>query len=230
LPTKLANLQVLVNGQASPLSVITPAGGGGYLGQINFIVPYEAPSAGMAQVLVVDTSTSQILGSGTANMGIASPAFFTNNGGGTGQIAALNCNTVTNGNCDDARNGTANPVNQGAYIQLYLNGTGAGLTGTVPQDGAGASGQVNTSYTPVVYVGSSPATVAYSGLAPGIPGLWQINIQIPTNPGNLQGFYVQGATYQTYPVQIIYQGFATNYGQNNANPSTAATIVVNGGG
>lgn len=222
LQTTLNGLEVLINGQPSPLSAV-------FQSQINFIVPYEAPSSGTTQVVLVDPSTSQILGSGTANMGIASPAFFTSSSGGTGQIAALNCNNYKV-QCEDTVNGTANPVNQGAYIQLYLNGAGAGLSGTIPPDGAGASGQVNTSYTPVVYVGSSQATVAYSGLAPGIPGLWQINIQIPTNPGNLPGFYVQGAASQVYPVQIIYQGFATNYGQNNANPSVAATIVVNGGG
>jgi uncharacterized protein (TIGR03437 family) len=229
LPQKLAGLQVLVNGQPSPLSVITPAGGGGYLGQINFIVPYEAPTSGMAQVVVVNPSTSQVMGSGAANMGVASPAFFTNNGGGTGQLAALNCNTIVNNNCDDTRNGTANPVNPGASIQLFLNGTGPDLSGALPPDGA-SPGAVQTSQTPVVYVGSSQATVQYSGLAPGIPGLWQINIQIPTNPQDLQNFIDATQTqYQVYPVQIIYQGFATNYGANNANPNVAGTIVISGG-
>src|ERR1035438_3069446 len=46
-------------------------------------------------------------------------------------------------------------------------------------DSVPASGQVTTASQPVVYIGATQGAVQYSGLAPGYPGLWQINVQIP---------------------------------------------------
>lgn len=225
LPTALAGLQVLVNGVPSPLSVITPPSGT-YLGQINFLVPYEAPTSSTAQVIVWNPATSQILASGDATMADSSPGFFTNNGGGTGQIAALNCNNYKTG-CENTRNGPSNTANPGAPIQLFLNGAGADFNGTLPPDGAGSSGTLPTKSVPEVYIGSSLAQVDYSGLAPGIPGLWQINVTIPQNPVDLGGFEPSsGQAPTTFPVQILYEGLAISYAQNNGNPSVAPTISI----
>jgi uncharacterized protein (TIGR03437 family) len=38
-----------------------------------------------------------------------------------------------------------------------------------------------TAQTPEVTVGGVPATVAFSGLAPGFVGLWQLNVLLPAN-------------------------------------------------
>ena len=226
LPPTLEGLEVLINGQQSPLSVITPPGGGGYLGQINFLVPYEAPTSGTAQVVVLNTSTMQVLASGSATMASSSPAFFFNNGAGTGQIAALNCNNYKTG-CENTRNGTNSPANPGAPIQLFMNGAGAAFSGTLPPDGMGSSGTLSTQSQPEVYIGSSQATVDYSGLAPGIPGLWQINVTIPANPQDLEGFIPSdGSAPTVFPVQILYEGFASNYPSNNGSPTLAGTITI----
>ncbi len=215
VPTTLGGVQVLVNGQASPITTVAP-------GQINFVLPFEAPTSGTTPVMVVNASTSQVLGSGTLTMNTASPGFFTSNQAGTGQIAALNCNVV-NGACDNTVNGSAHPVQQGSLIQLYL--TGQGQVQGAPPDGQGPSGTVSTGSVPVVYVGASQATVQFSGLAPGYPGLWQINVQIPSGTAlkNLPGF-----STGIFPVQVYYEGLlSTLPATNNANPSTATTIVVN---
>jgi uncharacterized protein (TIGR03437 family) len=221
--TTVGGVQVLVNGQASPVQFVSPD-------QINFLVPFEAPQSGTAQAVVINAATSQVLGSGSLYMNSADPGFFILSAApgetpAAGQIAALNCNTIVNGSCDDAVNGPANPANQGSIIQLFLTGQGAGLVPSAPADGQGSTGQVTTASQPAVYIGGSQGTLKYSGLAPGYPGLWQINVQIPSGTSllNLPEFPAG-----TYPVQVYYEGLTTNIPANNPIPAFATTIAIKG--
>jgi uncharacterized protein (TIGR03437 family) len=62
------------------------------------------------------------------------------------------------------------------------------VTPTVPDGTAGKSNPLSYAISPTVYIGGQAATVVYSGLAPGFPGLYQMNVTIPTNltsAGNL---------------------------------------------
>jgi uncharacterized protein (TIGR03437 family) len=70
-------------------------------------------------------------------------------------------------------------------VSLY--GTGVGPVSNPPADGTPAFGQ-SASDSPTVLVASAagtgtsafvPATVTFSGLAPGFTGLWQINVLLP---------------------------------------------------
>jgi len=214
VPTTLGGLQVLINGVPAPITTVSS-------NQINFVVPFEAPTSGTAPVLVISASTSQVLGSGLMSMNTASPGFFTSNQQGAGQIAALNCNVV-NTACDNTVNGTAHPVNPGSIIQLYL--TGQGLISGAPPDGQGPTGTVSTGSVPVVYIGESQGTVQFSGLAPGYPGLWQINVQIPSSANliNLPEFPTG-----VFPVLVNYEGLTSNTPANNRSTNFSTTIVVN---
>jgi uncharacterized protein (TIGR03437 family) len=226
VPTKLGGVEVLVNGLPSPIIYAGP-------GQINFILPFEAPESGQTALEVVNATTSQVLGSGTTgqstyngttlglNMNAESPAFFTSNSAGTGQIAALNCNKTP---CENTVNNTTNPANTGSILQLYL--TGQGLVSGAPGDGVPPSGAITTGATPVVYIGGSSASVKYSGLAPGFPGLWQINVEIPSSTELIQP---AGFPTGVFPVLVEYNGAASNSGANNGNPAVATTIVINTG-
>ncbi len=217
VPTTLAGLQVLVNGQPSPITNVLPS-------QINFVVPFEAPTSGTAQVAVVNAATSQVLGSGSMIMNAASPGFFTTNEQGTGQIAARNCNTIVNNNCDNAVNGTANPANPGSTIQLFLTGQGAGLTPSAPPDGqADCSSPPSTASKPEVIIGTTVASVSYSGLAPCFVGLWQINAVIPANPGQPPTGFPPGV----FPVLVDFQGLVSDTPTNIHTPGIATTIVIN---
>jgi uncharacterized protein (TIGR03437 family) len=223
-PATLAGLQVLVNGQPSPVQYVSP-------GQINFIVPFEAPTSGTAQVAVVNASTSQVLGSGSMTMNAAAPGFFIlSPAAGTtpaaGQIAALDCNIVNGACADNPVNGTAHPVNAGSIIELFLTGQGSGLLPNAPPDGQGSSGQVTTASQPVVYIGGSQGAVQYSGLAPGYPGLWQINVQIPDSASLT---IIPGFPNGVFPVQVYYEGLTSNIPAHNGNPALATTIVISGG-
>ena len=221
VPKTLGGVQVLVNGQPSPITYVSPS-------QINFVVPFEAPTSGTAQVAVVNPSTSQVLASGTAIMNVAAPGFFITSQTGSlqtpspGQIAALNCNTIVNGSCDDAVNSTANPAKPGSTIQLFL--TGQGLVSGAPPDGqADCSTAPPTGPQPEVIIGTTVAKVTFSGLAPCFVGLWQINAVIPANPGQPP----TGFASNVFPVLVDYQGLVSDPSTNIHVPSLAQTIVIN---
>jgi uncharacterized protein (TIGR03437 family) len=179
MPRTLGDVQLLYNDEPAPLYFVSP-------GQINFLVPMNAPRSGTAQLVLVQASTGQVLASGVMQqMAEASPAFFTANQTGSGQVAALNQdNSVNNSGSAAARN---------EVIQLYL--TGQGFVPGAPPDGEAPSGLITTDGRLRVWIeGSSLDSggyvpddyIQFSGLAPGFTGLWQINVKIPdrTAPGN----------------------------------------------
>jgi uncharacterized protein (TIGR03437 family) len=184
IPTTVGGIQVLMNGQASPIFHVAP-------NQINFVVPSSAPTSGSAELEVVAQSTGQVLGSGPVQMNTVAPAMFTSNQSGIGQIAALNQ--------DNTVNTPSNPAARGSYIQLF--GTGQGSVPGAPPDGQLPSGLVKTPSTPQVFVGGfqvPDSAIQFSGLAPCCVGLWQINVQIPmsTAPGSQVSLLVM---YQNFP-------------------------------
>ncbi len=135
-------------------------------GQVNVQVPWELQGQSSAQVKVtIDFSYGNVV---TLPLAAYSPAFFESGGG----VAAL-----------DAKNsaiGSGNPARQGQPIQLFANALG-------PVDNQPASGEPalsnpvsNCKAKPVVMIGGKPASSDFCGLAPGFPGLYQINATVPT--------------------------------------------------
>ncbi len=165
LPRVLADTEVRVNEQPAPVFYVSPT-------QINFMVPSSAPVSGTVDLEVVRKSTGQVIAAGTLPMERASPALFTVNGAGNGQVAALNQ--------DNTPNSEEKPAARGSIIQLF--GTGQGVVPGAPPDGAAASGQIPTDAKPRVIINTGfvdEADVVFSGLAPGLVGVWQINVKIP---------------------------------------------------
>ncbi len=173
LPTTLAKTQVVVNNKASALFFVSA-------GQINLPLSMSLPSAGTVDLQVFQPTTGQIYGAAELALSSASPGLFTTGGTGSGEVAAINV-------VDGTINSATNPVARGAYITLY--GTGQGFVANAPADGTAGTGPIPTAVNPQILLGGAflPATdIQYSGLAPDLVGVWQINFQIPmaTVPGN----------------------------------------------
>jgi uncharacterized protein (TIGR03437 family) len=81
------------------------------------------------------------------------------------------------------------PVTAGDYIEIYCTGLGPTR--------ASASGLNPTAVTPTIYIGSTALYPAFSGLAPGFTGLYQIDVQIPAGlaPGRQPLVITSGQTY-----------------------------------
>lgn len=203
LPTELADTQVLVDDTPAPLYFVSP-------GQINLCVPANAPTSGTAEFQVVRKSTGQVLASGPVQMNVAAPALFTANATGNGQVMALNQ--------DYSVNSSANPAARGSIISLY--GTGQGVVAGAPADGEAPQGPVHTADLPRVIVGTcfvddcgeSGQMVQYSGLAPGLVGVWQVNVKIPmaTAPGG------------SVPIALLYKNIASTGG----TPARVSTTIA----
>jgi uncharacterized protein (TIGR03437 family) len=175
LPTQLGDIQVLVDDQVAPVYFVSPS-------QINFLMPMNAPANGTSEVQVMSKSSGQVLGIGPVSMNMASPALFTASSTGTGQVAALNQDPDPT--CGKAPrcyvNSKTRPAARGSIISLY--GTGQGFIQGAPPDGVPPQGPVATAQKPQVIIGTrfvGESDVQYSGLAPGLPGVWQINVRIP---------------------------------------------------
>lgn len=171
LPTTLGDSQVLVNGTPAPLFYVSP-------GQVNMQLPSGLTGA-TADIQVVQVSTGQIVSGAEASLASASPALFTLNGSGSGQVIALN---YASDGSYKGLNSSSNPILRGQVISLL--GTGTGPVSGAPADGQAATGLAVTLSQPQVVIGSAttflPDTnVQYSGLAPGLVGVWQVNILIP---------------------------------------------------
>ncbi len=162
LPTELADVSVLVDGVAAPLYFVSPT-------QINFQMPNNAPESGLAEITIIRVSTQQIIAHSVVQMLPSSPGLFTRPPTGTGQIAALNQ--------DNSINSVENPAKVEEVIQIFA--TGAGQVPGAPPDGVPTEGLVPTPVAPRVFVGAREAEVQFSGLAPTLVGVWQINAVIP---------------------------------------------------
>ena len=170
LPTTLSDTQFLVNGTPAPLFFVSP-------GQINAVLLNSLSTGGTADVLAIQTSTGQIYGSAEVPLASAAPAFFTANQAGTGQIIAFNV-------ADGSTNSSLNPVARGQYITLY--GTGLGPVPNSPPDGTAPTAVVAAPVLPQVLIGTAKAflpdaNVQYSGLAPMLVSVWQLNLLIPAD-------------------------------------------------
>jgi len=160
LPTKLGGVQVLINNVAAPLNYVSA-------NQINAIVPWELTSS-VAQIQVVNNgSASNVV---TEFVSTTTPGVFTTSSGIGYAIAqhSSNFSLVS----------PSNPAQIGETVVVYVTGLGDVSPGVA--DGVPASGVSNTTNTIIALVGGVSAPVTFSGLTPGFPGLYQVNIQIPT--------------------------------------------------
>jgi uncharacterized protein (TIGR03437 family) len=154
-------------------------------GQINVQVPWELQGQTSAQVkVIIDQAVYGNLV--TVPLADTAPAFFENNG----IAAALDQNyaIVT----------TGNPAKRGQLVQLYMNALGPLDNQPNSGDPAPASPLATTKNAPKVTIGGQDAPVQFSGLAPGFPGLYQVNVTVPS-----------GISAGTVPISLSIGGATT---------------------
>jgi uncharacterized protein (TIGR03437 family) len=171
LPTTLGGAKMRFNGStAAPKFFASPL-------QSNIQVPWELAS--QTQASLTDTVAGVTSNSETVPLAAFGPALFATNQAGTGQGAILISGT---GGAIAAPVGMfpgSRPANRGEFIEIFCTGLGA-VTNQPPTGSAASSSPLSlTTTAPTLTIGGVPATVTFSGLAPGFVGLYQVNVQVP---------------------------------------------------
>ncbi len=160
----LNGVSVTFGGIAAPLLYVSP-------NQINALIPFEVPLppvTGTVPVVVsAPTGTSPAF---NVRLSQDSPGLFTQNSAGTGAALAFNP--------------SFQPVTALGDSAMILYASGLGQTN--PPASSASGGAPSEPFNRVVdnlsvFVGETEATVSFAGLAPGFPGIYQLNV-IPNGP------------------------------------------------
>ncbi len=163
LPAALGGAQVLINGTPIPLFDVINING---TEQISAQAPFEI--AGEQTVDVVINNGRAQSASVQVTISATQPGIFLPDGVNGAFLHA-----------DDSLVTTANPAKPGEVVLLYCTGLGA-VTPTGTTGAVASSTTLSTSnITPIVSVGGTSAATSFSGLAPALVGLYQINFTVP---------------------------------------------------
>jgi uncharacterized protein (TIGR03437 family) len=173
LPTTLDGVTLWIDNERVPILAVWPS-------QVNFQVPWDLAAAGSAVPFSFETPAQNYASNWDIGLAPFSPGIFTMNGAPNGQAAAIVANTSSIAAPSGAFAG-ARPAARGEYVSIFC--TGLGPVTNQPANGAAAvaSPLSMTQSPPIVKVGGVEATVQFSGLAPGMVGVNQVNVQIPQN-------------------------------------------------
>ena len=199
--TTFDGLSVTFNGIPAPLFAVVPQAG-----QINVLAPAELAESGQVDVRITTTAGGSAVF--PLQMTSASPGIFRINDPSDSNrhfAAAQLANTAWLAIPDSvaqafgipidcAARGVSpaaqcgHPLRPGEFLQLYMTGLGKATPDGNPDLPPLATGQVapaggnplyQTVALPEVRIGGMPAQVTFSGLTPGLAGLYQVNAIIP---------------------------------------------------
>jgi len=188
-PTSLGGVQVFMNNRPAALYFVSP-------GQIAAIVPYGT-TEGVVQIQVNRGGvTSNAV---TEFRYLTHPGIFSQSqsGEGIGAVLHADYSLVTE----------AKPAKPGEVIQVFLTGLG-GVFPTVADGALGGATATNLNTTLPGTVGANidgivvdSTGIPYSGLAPGLAGLYQLNVTVPAaaSSGNV---FLDIATPDAYTSQV----------------------------
>ena len=174
LPRDLGNSRITIAGLRVPLFFSAD-------GQVNGQVPFELAAGTTTQV--VATAESSLAAPEEITMAAVQPGIFTTNSSGQGQGAILIANV---GDTVAAPTGSipgraTRPAVPGEFLTIYSTGLGAVTNPPASGTPAPSAPLSHTQAVPAVTIGGIPATVSFSGLAPGFVGLYQVNVEVPAN-------------------------------------------------
>jgi uncharacterized protein (TIGR03437 family) len=141
-------------------------------GQINFVVPFEAALGASVPVMVTTSNGA----SAPVNITLVrdAPALFTQNAQGNGMAIAFNANFQ--------------PITSVGSDVIILYAVGLGPTNPPPASSAQGGAPTEPFNSVVdqvqVFIGEMPCQVQFAGLAPGFPGIYQLNVIPPAAPAS----------------------------------------------
>ncbi|MBS1858431.1 MAG: hypothetical protein JST11_23880 [Acidobacteria bacterium] len=184
-PAQLNGVTVQVNGKAAPIYFVSP-------GQINFLVPYATGSSTATIVVQNNGVNSNPV---TVPVAATAPGVYTLDQSGSGPGAILHA--------DYSVVDASNPAAAGETVLIYLTGMGT-VSPTLADGTAGTSGTLYraTNSNITVLVAGKPGTVLFNGLAPGYPGLYQINVTLPAPLANSGALPLAIQTGNAYHDQV----------------------------
>jgi uncharacterized protein (TIGR03437 family) len=161
-PATLGGVGVTVNNIPAPIYLVS-------MNQINFLVPYAVTGSTANVVVKNSTGTSNTV---TLPLSATSPGIYSVDYSGAGSGVVLHA--------DYSLVSPTSPATRGETVLVYLTGLGAVKPAVADGVAAPSSPLSLVSANPlIVYLNGEPASVQFAGLAPGFPGLYQINVTIP---------------------------------------------------
>lgn len=168
-PKTLSGVRVVINGIDAPIYYVSPT-------QIAAIVPY-ATQIGPASIQVMNNGAASNMV--TAFVAAAAPGIFTQQANGLGYAAAIHAAT-------GAPVTAANPAMAGEYVALFATGLGTvtpGIAEGAVASLAAADHRITVRFDDYGNASFRNGKVTYAGLAPGLAGLYQVNVQVPAGVG-----------------------------------------------
>jgi large repetitive protein len=165
LADSLAGTSVIIGGLQAPLFFVSP-------GQVNAQIPFELTPGQPYQVIVSNNgalSTPETIQSDAVAPGISAlPSGYAN------AQHASDGSAVTD----------ASPAKPGEYIVVYLAGMGATTVPVASGTAAPSSPLAQTVNVPTITLNGESVSFSFSGLTPGLSGLYQIDLQVPPDAPN----------------------------------------------
>ncbi len=163
LPDQLAGVSVTVGGIAAPVYSVSNVNG---QEQVNFLVPFDV--SGRSTPAMIVTRDGRASASVDVTLAAVQPGVYTIDGSQAIVVHNADYTLVT----------ASRPLDRNEYAFLYVSGLGAVTKGV-----AGADVRVT--------LGGLSCDVQFAGMAPGFPGVYQVNFRVPSGAASgLQGIVV----------------------------------------
>jgi uncharacterized protein (TIGR03437 family) len=205
VPLSFGGVSATLNGIPCPVFAVSP-------GQISILVPHGVAPYGADNLQVTNNGVASNVVSVGFGVNVSQPGVFSQSQNGIGFAAARHAATGELVN-------QANPAQPGEYISIYMTGLGA-VTPAIADGAVGPSNPLSTAdcwtngSMSVLFNDYGPGassesdvlgTIQFAGLAPGLAGLYQVNVLVPTKGltlGDLVEVEVQINHERFQPVDI----------------------------
>jgi len=180
VPLSLGGVSTTLNGIPCPVFAVSPS-------QISILVPYGVEPYGTASLQVNNNGVTSNVVSVGSGVNISQPGVFSLSQDGIGFAAVRHAAT-------EELVDQANPAQPGEYISIYMTGLGK-VTPAIADGAVGPSSPLSSAdcwtngSMSVVFNDYGPGassesdvlgTIQFAGLAPGLAGLYQVNVRVPT--------------------------------------------------